>query len=63
MTVKDVPAVHRLLNEYLSLFNLVPVMSPEEVQHWLLPQENIIDTFVVEVLHSLNPKNTQHISS
>uniref|UniRef100_A0A8C2KXX8 Glycylpeptide N-tetradecanoyltransferase n=1 Tax=Cyprinus carpio TaxID=7962 RepID=A0A8C2KXX8_CYPCA len=48
MTVKDVPAVHRLLNEYLSLFNLVPVMSPEEVQHWLLPQENIIDTFVVE---------------
>ncbi|XP_059414462.1 glycylpeptide N-tetradecanoyltransferase 1-like isoform X1 [Carassius carassius] len=48
MTVKDVPAVHRLLNEYLSLFNLVPVMSPEEVQHWLLPQENIIDTYVVE---------------
>uniref|UniRef100_A0A672NSH7 Glycylpeptide N-tetradecanoyltransferase n=1 Tax=Sinocyclocheilus grahami TaxID=75366 RepID=A0A672NSH7_SINGR len=48
MTVKDVPAVHRLLKEYLSLFNLVPVMSPEEVQHWLLPQENIIDTFVVE---------------
>lgn len=55
MTVKDVPAVHRLLKEYLSQFNLVPVMSPEEVQHWLLPQENIIDTFVVEVLHSLNP--------
>ncbi|KTF86121.1 hypothetical protein cypCar_00041981 [Cyprinus carpio] len=48
MTVKDVPAVHRLLKEYLSQFNLVPVMSPEEVQHWLLPQENIIDTFVVE---------------
>uniref|UniRef100_A0A671SCF8 Glycylpeptide N-tetradecanoyltransferase n=2 Tax=Sinocyclocheilus anshuiensis TaxID=1608454 RepID=A0A671SCF8_9TELE len=48
MTVKDVPAVHRLLKEYLSLFNLVPVMSPEEVQHWLLPQENIIDTYVVE---------------
>ncbi|XP_051569908.1 glycylpeptide N-tetradecanoyltransferase 1-like isoform X2 [Myxocyprinus asiaticus] len=54
MTVKDVPAVHRLLKEYLSQFNLVPVMSPEEVQHWLLPQENIIDTFVVEATRHLH---------
>ncbi len=62
MTVKDVPAVHRLLKEYLNQFNLAPVMSPEEVQHWLLPQENIIDTFIVEVLNLLNPKNTRHVS-
>uniref|UniRef100_A0A4W4FSP9 Glycylpeptide N-tetradecanoyltransferase n=1 Tax=Electrophorus electricus TaxID=8005 RepID=A0A4W4FSP9_ELEEL len=48
MTVKDVPAVHRLLQDYLLQFNLAPVMSPEEVQHWLLPQDNIIDTFLVE---------------
>uniref|UniRef100_A0A3Q2QJL8 Glycylpeptide N-tetradecanoyltransferase n=1 Tax=Fundulus heteroclitus TaxID=8078 RepID=A0A3Q2QJL8_FUNHE len=48
MTKKDVPVVHRLLREYLSQFNLVPAMNEEEVEHWLLPQENIIDTFVVE---------------
>lgn len=49
MTKKDVPSVHRLLREYLSQFSLVPVMNQEEVEHWLLPQENIIDTYVVEV--------------
>ncbi|XP_021480434.1 glycylpeptide N-tetradecanoyltransferase 1 isoform X3 [Oncorhynchus mykiss] len=47
MTRKDVPAVHRLLLEYLSQFHLAPVMSPEEVEHWLLPQESIIDTYLV----------------
>lgn len=51
MTVKDIPAVHRLLQEYLRQFNLAPAMSMEEVQHWLLPQESIIDTYVVEVGH------------
>lgn len=49
MVKKDVPAVHRLLLDYLSQFHLAPVMSQEEVEHWLLPQENIIDTYVVEV--------------
>ena len=49
MTRKDVPAVHRLLLEYLSQFHLAPVMSPEEVEHWLLPQESIIDTYLVVV--------------
>ncbi|KAG5832289.1 hypothetical protein ANANG_G00289510 [Anguilla anguilla] len=48
MTQKDVGAVHRLLGEYLRLFHLTPVLSPEEVEHWLLPRENIIDTFLVE---------------
>lgn len=49
MTKKDVPVVHRLLREYLSQFNLVPAMTQEEIEHWLLPQENIIDTYLVEV--------------
>ncbi|XP_073463827.1 glycylpeptide N-tetradecanoyltransferase 1 [Aquarana catesbeiana] len=48
MELRHVPAVHRLLNQYLSQFNLSPFMNEEEVKHWLLPQENIIDTFVVE---------------
>lgn len=49
MTKKDVPVVHRLFREYLSQFNLVPVMNQEEVEHWFLPQENIVDTYLVEV--------------
>lgn len=49
MTKKDVPVVHRLLREYLSQFNLAPAMNQEEVEHWLLPRENIIDTYLVEV--------------
>ncbi|PKU28007.1 hypothetical protein llap_21689 [Limosa lapponica baueri] len=44
----DISAVHKLLTEYLKQFHLTPVMSREEVEHWFLPQENIIDTFVVE---------------
>jgi len=48
MTKNDVPAVHRLLLGYLSQFHLAPVMNLEEVEHWLLPQENIIDTYLVE---------------
>ena len=53
MTKKDVPVVHRLLREYLSQFNLVPAMNPEEVEHWLLPRENIIDTYLVEVKNKI----------
>lgn len=49
MTQKDVEAVHRLLGEYLRQFHLTPVFNMEEVEHWLLPRENIIDTFLVEV--------------
>lgn len=53
MTKKDVPVVHRLLREYLSQFSLVPSMNQEEVEHWLLPRENIIDTYLVEVTPAL----------
>lgn len=49
MEKKDIPVVHQLLTRYLKQFHLTPVMSQEEVEHWFYPQENIIDTFVVEV--------------
>lgn len=45
----DVKQVTALLQKYLSRFHLRPVMGEEEVKHWFLPQENIIDTYVVEV--------------
>ncbi|XP_010133127.1 PREDICTED: glycylpeptide N-tetradecanoyltransferase 1, partial [Buceros rhinoceros silvestris] len=48
MEHRDISAVHKLLTEYLKQFHLTPVMNREEVEHWFLPQENIIDTFVVE---------------
>ncbi|XP_003504560.1 glycylpeptide N-tetradecanoyltransferase 1 [Cricetulus griseus] len=48
MEKKDIPVVHQLLTRYLKQFLLTPVMSQEEVEHWFYPQENIIDTFVVE---------------
>lgn len=49
MAAGDVQQVTALLQKYLSQFHLRPVLGKEEVQHWFLPQENIIDTYVVEV--------------
>lgn len=63
MTKKDVPVVHRLLREYLSQFNLVPAMNQEEVEHWLLPRENIIDTYLVEVNVQMTISSPQIYSS
>ncbi|XP_061677092.1 glycylpeptide N-tetradecanoyltransferase 2 isoform X1 [Syngnathoides biaculeatus] len=44
----DVRQVTDLLQKYLRRFQLAPSMNDEEVAHWFLPQENIIDTYVVE---------------
>lgn len=49
MEPRDVKAIRELANSYLKQFHLAPVMDEEEVAHWFLPQEHIIDTFVVEV--------------
>ncbi|XP_049586925.1 glycylpeptide N-tetradecanoyltransferase 2 [Syngnathus scovelli] len=48
MERRDIRQVTDLLQKYLRRFQLAPSMSEEEVAHWLLPQENIIDTYVVE---------------
>ncbi|KAL7976569.1 hypothetical protein Chor_008518, partial [Crotalus horridus] len=48
MERKDIKAVQELINNYLKQFSLAPVMDEEEVAHWFLPQDHIIDTFVVE---------------
>uniref|UniRef100_A0A8I6A8X5 Glycylpeptide N-tetradecanoyltransferase n=1 Tax=Rattus norvegicus TaxID=10116 RepID=A0A8I6A8X5_RAT len=48
MEPKDIRAVRELINVYLKQFHLAPVMGDEEVAHWFLPREHIIDTFVVE---------------
>jgi len=45
---KDVQKVTALLNDYLSKFNLTPIFTEQEVEHWFLPQQNIINSYVVE---------------
>ncbi|KAL0346715.1 UNVERIFIED_CONTAM: Glycylpeptide N-tetradecanoyltransferase 1 [Sesamum calycinum] len=48
MELRDVPAVTRLLRNYLSRFVVAPVFDDDEVDHWLLPQEDVVDSYVVE---------------
>ncbi|KAM3592207.1 uncharacterized protein V6R79_014737 [Siganus canaliculatus] len=48
MTKEDVAAIHSLLQANLCKFHLSPILSLQEVEHWLLPRENVIDTYVVE---------------
>ncbi|XP_054948414.1 glycylpeptide N-tetradecanoyltransferase 2 isoform X8 [Pan paniscus] len=59
MEPKDIKSVRELINTYLKQFHLAPVMNEEEVAHWFLPREHIIDTFVVE---SPNGKLTDFLS-
>lgn len=40
--------VYTMLLEYLDKFNLAPKFSLEEVKHWFLPQEDVINSYVVE---------------
>ncbi|XP_046747796.1 glycylpeptide N-tetradecanoyltransferase 1 [Diprion similis] len=48
MLYTDVTQAHELLGRYLEKFDLAPVFSLEEFQHWFLPQNGIVDSFVVE---------------
>ena len=49
MTLTDVAGTHSLLQTNSSRFQLSSILSLQEVEHWLLPRENVIDTYVVEV--------------
>jgi len=46
--LKDVPQMTRLLAGYLTKTSLHPVFDEEEVAHWFLPRDNIINCYVVE---------------
>ncbi|XP_074476443.1 glycylpeptide N-tetradecanoyltransferase 1-like isoform X2 [Sebastes fasciatus] len=48
MTKEDVVGIHSLLQANLRKFHLKPVLSLQEVEHWLLPRKSVIDTYVVE---------------
>lgn len=47
MTKKDVGQVHTLLTEYLKKFPVHFEFSPEEIEHFLVPREGVIDSYVV----------------
>src|SRR4051794_7361578 len=48
MQKKDVKAVRNLLAEYLTRFQLHLEFTNEEVEHFLVPRENVIESYVVE---------------
>ncbi|KAG9449651.1 hypothetical protein H6P81_009616 [Aristolochia fimbriata] len=48
MEVRDIPAVTRLLRNYLSHYAVAPDFDEDDVQHWLLPTENVVDSYLVE---------------
>jgi glycylpeptide N-tetradecanoyltransferase len=47
MIEQDVPSVHILLNQYLSKFSLKILFTLDEIRHWLLPRENVVNTYVI----------------
>lgn len=49
MNLSHVPQVHEMLLEYLKKFDLAPTFSLEEVEHWFLPKNDVINSYVVEV--------------
>nr|AAF19802.1 N-myristoyl transferase [Brassica oleracea] len=44
----DVPAVTRLLRNYLSQFIVATDFDENDVEHWLLPREDVVDSYLVE---------------
>ncbi|XP_050219292.1 glycylpeptide N-tetradecanoyltransferase 1 [Mercurialis annua] len=48
MELRDVPSVTRLLRNYLSQFVVAPDLDEDDVEHWLLPTEDVVDSFLVE---------------
>lgn len=48
MKLHDVPAITRLLRNYLSQFIVAPDLDENDVEHWLLPKEDVVDCYLVE---------------
>lgn len=48
MGEEHISQVYRLLTDYLDKFDLAPKFSSEEVKHWFLPQQDVINSYVVE---------------
>jgi glycylpeptide N-tetradecanoyltransferase len=53
MEAKDIDSVLSLLRTYLERFDMAPVFTREEVEHWLLHKggDQVVWSYVVEVSH------------
>ena len=49
MERKHLASAHKLLTEYLKKFDLVPLFTEAEFEHFMLPRDNVVYTYVVEV--------------
>jgi len=51
MQAKDIDAVLDLLKRYLTKYEMAPIFTREEVEHWLLtkPEDQVVWSYVVEV--------------
>nr|GEV71139.1 glycylpeptide N-tetradecanoyltransferase 1-like [Tanacetum cinerariifolium] len=47
MELHDVPAVTRLLRDYLKKFIVAPDFDENDVEHWLLPKENLMNDALI----------------
>jgi glycylpeptide N-tetradecanoyltransferase len=48
MEAKDVPIVHKKLNDFLKQFKLHIQFTVEEIAHFMIPRDNVIEAYVVE---------------
>ena len=48
MEARDIPAVTKLLSDYLSNKDVYPEYNEDEIKHWFMPKENIVYSFVVQ---------------
>lgn len=37
-----------LLNDYLSQFAITPMLNEKDIEHWLLPKEDVVESYVVQ---------------
>ncbi|CAL8301562.1 unnamed protein product [Lota lota] len=48
LTIEDIPGALNLLHTHFLESGLSPALSPQDAAHWLLPRENVMDSYVVE---------------
>lgn len=48
LNLSHIPQVYSMLTSYLDRFDLTPQFTMEEMEHWFLPQEDVINSYVVE---------------
>ena len=48
MTEKDLDQIYELITKNRNKYKIYDIMSREEIEHWILPRNNIIYTYVLE---------------